>query len=107
MTDCGKFEILCAYDIQEDVITEIERIITKIEEVEIERMPVDTNKSRHQTSKKRRSNSCSFYWWYARLLKFNDSFKIPIDINNAKDSNLLLQKRVRDRDAKKAIIGIN
>ena len=44
---------------------------------------------------------------YARLLKLNDSFEIPIDINNLKDSNLMLQKRIRDRDAKKAIIGIN
>ena len=42
-----------------------------------------------------------------RLLKLNDSFKIPIDINNLKGSNLLLQKRIRDRHAKKAIIGIN
>ena len=81
----------------EDIIIEIERIITKIEEVEIERMPVDTNKNRHQKSKKRRSNSYSFYWWYARLLKFSDSFKIPIDINNVKDNSLLLQKGQRQR----------
>ena len=42
-----------------------------------------------------------------RLLRLNDSVEIPIDINNLKDSNLMLQKRIRDRDAKKAIIGIN
>ena len=29
---------------------------------------------------------------YARLLKLNDSFEIPIDINNLKDSNLMMQK---------------
>ena len=44
---------------------------------------------------------------FARLLRLNDSFEIPIDINNLKDSNLMLQKRISDRDAKKAIIGIN
>ena len=33
-----------------------------------------------------------------------NSFKIPIDINNLlKDSTLLLQKRIRERDAAKAV----
>ena len=41
---------------------------------------------------------------YARLLRLKDSFEIRIDINNL---NLMLQKRIRDRNAKKAIIGIN
>ena len=44
---------------------------------------------------------------YARLLRLKDSFEIRIDINNLEESNLMLQKRIRDRDAKKAIIGIN
>ena len=40
----------------------------------------------------------SFYWWYARLLKLNDSFKISIDINiQQKDNNLLLQKRIKEK----------
>ena len=44
---------------------------------------------------------------YARLLRLKDSFEIRIDINNLEESNLMLQKRIRDRNAKKAIIGIN
>ena len=74
-------------------------------------MLVDTAHSKKfemmEQKHEQRSNSYSFYWRYARLLRLNDSFKIPIDISNLKDSNLLLQKRIRDRDAKKADIGIN
>ena len=44
------------------IITEIERIITKIEEVEIERMLVDTKKNWNDGVKTRRTNSHSFYW---------------------------------------------
>ena len=44
---------------------------------------------------------------YVRLLRLKDSFEIRIDINNLEESNLMLQKRIRDRNAKKAIIGIN
>ena len=44
---------------------------------------------------------------YASLLRLKDSFEIRIDINNLEEGNLMLQKRIRDRDAKKAIIGIN
>ena len=56
--------------------------------------------------KARRNNSYSFYWKICRLLRLNDSFKIPIDINNLKDSNLLLQKKIKEKDAKRAVIGI-
>ena len=71
--------------------------------MENERMPFDIKASaikRHE-NKTRRKQYGSFYWWYVRLLKLNNSFTIPIDINNLKDNNLLLQKRIKDRDAKK------
>ena len=100
----------------EDIITEVERIITKSEIMEIELMLVDTTKTgtkkvwndgeKKHEKKARMNNSYSFYWKICRLWRLNDSFKIPIDINNLKDSNLLLQKKIEEKDAKRAVIGI-
>ena len=77
--------------------------------MEIERMLVDIKKNWNDGEQiyTRRSNSHSFYWKFVSLLKLDDLFEIPKDINNLKDSNLLLQKKIKEKDAKKAVVGSN
>ena len=74
-------------------------------------LDIDGDKKRYEKStKKQQLQHDNFYWWYARLLNLNDSFKIQIHIViiELKDNNLLLQKRIKDKDAKKkTIIGMN
>ena len=66
---------------------------------------IEGDKKRYEKStKKQQLQHDNFYWWYARLLNLNNSFKIQTDIIiiiELKDNNLLLQKRIKDKDAKK------